>query len=341
MAEGSKHPRNDPTEMQALMERAARVLRARHYSPKTAKSYCHWVRQFLTFYSGTHPRFLREPDVNAFLTYLAVKRNVAASTQNQALSALLFFYNKVLGQPLDRIEGVIRARKPARLPDVLSREEVQTILPRMEGLPGLICHLLYGTGMRISEALSLRVKDINFDRREITIRATKGNKDRVTILPDRLCVPLKEHLRLVRDQYKADLAKGLGQVPLPTALARKFPNADKEWAWQWVFPATSHYVDRETGVQHRHHLDPSVVQKAMRAAVVAANISCRATPHTLRHCFATHLLEDGYDIHTVKELLGHKSIKHTEIYLHVLNRGGLGVRSPLDRMPGANPRNDS
>lgn len=242
---------------------------------------------------------------------------------------------------MDRIEGVVRARKPTTLPDVLSRDEVQKVLSLMDGVAGLVCRLLYGTGLRISEALSLRVKDINFDRREIKVHNTKTNKDRVTVLPDRLCADLAEHLRFVRRQHQADLAKGLGRVPLPTALARKFPNADREWPWQWVFPATSHFVDRETGIQHRYYLHPSVVQKAMRAAVLAADIGRRASPHTLRHSFATHVLESGYDIRTVQELVGHARVSQTQIYTHVLNRGGLGVRSPLDRMTEASPRNDS
>ncbi|MGH2704561.1 MAG: integron integrase [Actinomycetota bacterium] len=273
---------------------------------------------------------LREPAVNAFLTHLAVDQNVAASTQNQALAALLFFYEQVLGQPLDRIDGVVRARKPKRLPVVLSRKEVQTILSFVEGVPRLVCMLLYGAGPRITEALSGRVKDLDFERRELIVRDGKGQKDRVTMLPDQLRGPLKEHLRAVRRQHDADLASGLGRAPMPDALARKYRNADREWGWQWVFPATSYYLDRSTGVRHRYHLHESVVQKAVRAAVLRAGIAKHATAHTFRHSFATHLLEDGYDIRTVQELLGHKDVRTTQIYTHVLNRGGHGVPSPLD-----------
>lgn len=300
----------------------------------------HWVRHFLAFCGDLHPRLLREPAVNRFLMHLAADRKVSASTQNQALSALLFFFENVVGVSLDRVDGVIRARVPQTLPEVLSRGDVQKVLSEMHGVTGLVCRLLYGSGLRLSEALNLRVKDIHFERGQLTIRDTKSDKDRVTMLPKSLCEPLRAHLNLVRQKFEADLQKGLGRVPLPTALARKYPNADREWQWQWVFPANSHYVDKETGIQHRHHLHPSAVQKAMRAAAKAASISHPATPHTLRHSFATHLHEDGYSIRTIQELLGHKDIRQTEVYTHVLNRDGFGVSSPLDRMPGADPRND-
>lgn len=313
-----------------LYDRVIEVLRARHYSPKTLKAYTHWIGRYVRFHATTHPRALREPAVNAFLTHLAVEQNVAASTQNQALAALLFFYEHVLGQPLDRIDGVVRARKPKRLPVVLSRDEVQTVLSFLEGVPRLVGMLLYGAGPRITEGLSVRVKDLDFDRRELIVRDGKGRRDRVTMLPDMLRGPLQEHLGGVRRQHGADLASGLGRAPMPTALARKYPNADREWGWQWVFPATSHFLDRSTGVRHRHHLHESVVQKAVRRAVLRSDIGKHATAHTFRHSFATHLLEDGYDIRTVQELLGHSDVATTMIYTHVLNRGGRGVRSPAD-----------
>ncbi len=313
-----------------LADRAASILKARHYSPKTVKSYLHWIRRYLRFHAPSDPRFLREPAVNKFLTRLAVKEKVAASTQNQALAALLVLYKKVLGMPLDRVDGVIRAKRPKRLPLVLSREEVQKALSQMEGVPRLVCMLLYGSGTRLTEGLTVRVKDLDFDRGELVVRDGKGQKDRVTMLPQALLAPLKDHLQAVRRQHESDLLKGLGRVPMPTALARKYPNADREWPWQWVFPASSHYTDRETGIQHRHHLHQSVVQKSLRTAALSADIEKPVSPHALRHSFGTHLLQEGYDIRTIQELMGHQDVRTTQIYTHVLNRGGLGVTSPLD-----------
>jgi integron integrase len=268
--------------------------------------------------------------VNAFLTHLAVDGKVAASTQNQALAALLLFYESVLGQPLDKIHGVVRAQKPKRLPLVLSKDEAKSILKLMEGAPRLVCMLMYGSGLRVSETMSLRVKDLDFDRGEILVREAKGNKDRITVFPESLRGPVAEHLLKVRKQHEEDLKAGLGRVPMPTALSRKYPNADREWPWQWVFPANSHYVDDETRNRHRFHMHVSVVQKVFRVAVLKADIRKPATPHTLRHSFATRLLENNYDIRTIQELLGHKDVRTTMIYTHVLNRGALGVKSPLD-----------
>jgi integron integrase len=315
-----------------VLERARRVLKARHYKPKTIKAYLFWIERFIKFLSPRELDLIREREVNEFLTNLAVKENVAASTQNQALSALLFLFDKVLGRPLDRIEGVVRARKPQRLPTVLSRAEGEALLSELDGAPRLVAQLLYGGGMRLNEVLNLRVKDIDFDRREITIREGKGKKDRVTMLPGAVVVPLKCHLAEVKHTHNGDLARGLGRVPLPTALNRKYPRADREWVWQWVFPATSYYTDRETHLEYRYHLHPTVVQKAVRAAALRAGIPKHVTPHVLRHSFATHTLEDGYDIRTIQELLGHASVRTTQVYTHVLNRGGHGVRSPLDAM---------
>ncbi|HVL32750.1 MAG TPA: integron integrase, partial [Actinomycetota bacterium] len=284
-----------------LYDRVIDVLRARHYSSKTVKAYTYWIGRYVRFHAPTHPKFLREPAVNEFLSRLATQDNVAASTQNQALAAILFLYEHVLVQPLDRVEGVVRARKPKRLPVVLTRAEVGGVLANLEGVPRLVCMLLYGSGPRVGEVLSVRVKDLDFQRGELTIRDGKGRKDRVTMLPRLLGDSLRAHLTSVRARHERDLARGDGRVPLPDALARKYPSADRTWAWQWVFPASSHYVDRVTGVRHRHHVHETVIQKAFRQAVLRAGITKHATVHTLRHSFATHLLEDGYDIRTVQE----------------------------------------
>lgn len=297
---------------------------------------CSGSSGFLRFHAPREAISLREDHVNEFLTHLAVGENVAASTQNQALCALLLFYDKVVGLPLDRIEGLVRARRPKTRPTVLARHEVDALLSAFDGVPLLICQLLYGSGLRLNEALNLRVKDIDFYRREIAIRVGKGQKDRVTMLPNPGILGLRQHLRRVQSQHEKDLALGLGRVALPLALGRKYPNAEREWLWQWVFPAASHYADKSTGMRYRHHVHPSVVQKAVRQAAARAGIQKHVTPHTLRHSFATHLLENGYDIRTVQELLGHASVKTTQIYTHVLNRGGFGVRSPLDGVTEAN-----
>ena len=320
-----------------LYDRLVRVLRGRHYSVRTEKSYVHWVGRFLRFHAGRHPRELHEEDVNRFLSDLATRRKVAAATQNQALAAILFLYKEVLEQPLGRVDGIIRAQRPKRVPVVLTRREVDQLLSALEGQPLLVCMLLYGSGLRLSEALSLRVKDLDFERGELRVRDGKGQKDRVTMLPAAVHGQLRPHLAGVREQHALDLTRGLGRVPLPGAFARKHADADRLWAWQWVFPARSHYVDRRTVVRHRHHLHQSVISKALKGAVLETGIAKRVTSHAFRHSFATHLLEDGYDIRTVQELLGHRSVKTTMIYTHVLNRGGHGVLSPLDQIrPEAN-----
>ncbi len=315
-----------------LYDRVVEVLRTLHYSRRTEEAYLHWIRRFLLFHAHAHPRQLAEGDVNRFLTHLAVQQNVAASTQNQALAAVLFLYEHVLEQPLNRIEGVVRARRPKRLPVVLTPEEVGAVLAHLRGVPRLVCTILYGSGLRLLEGLQLRVKDLDFGRGEITVRDGKGRKDRLTMLPNAVHEPLDEHLRHVREQHEGDLKRGLGRVPLPDALVRKYPNADREWGWQWVFPASSHYLDRGTSIQHRHHLHESVIQKAVHEAARRGGLAKHLTTHGFRHSFATHLLEDGYDIRTVQELLGHKNVETTMIYTHVLNRGGRGVHSPLDRL---------
>lgn len=312
-----------------LLDQVRDRLRARHYSIRTEEAYLYWIRRFIHFHGLRHPQELGVPEIEAFLTHLAVVENVAASTQNQALAALLFLYRDVLHIDLGPVAPV-RAKKPQRLPTVLSRDEIQRIFAHMSGLHLLMARLLYGTGMRLMECLRLRVKDIDFERREIIIRDGKGEKDRVTLLPQSLIAPLQEHLKHVKTLHEKDLAQGYGAVYLPYALERKYPNAAREWGWQYVFPAATLSVDPRSGVTRRHHMDESGLQKAVRAAAQKAGITKPVSCHTFRHSFATHLLEAGYDIRTVQELLGHKDVRTTQIYTHVLNRGPLGVRSPLD-----------
>ena len=304
-----------------------------HYSPRTTEAYTGWVRRYIAFHGMRHPKDLNRTDIEAFVTYLAVQRNVSASTQNQALSAILFLYRKVLGQSISRMDAPERARRPKRLPVVLSRYEVARVLDCIEGVPALVIGLLYGSGLRLMEGLTLRVKDIDFSRNEILIRNAKGQKDRRTILPESLKSPLQGHLEDVRKLHERDLSRGFGRAPLPDALKVKYPNADRSWPWQWVFPARSRYFDRYDLTERRHHIHETVIQKAMRAAVAVAAIAKPATCHSLRHSFATHLLESGHDIRTVQELLGHRDVRTTMIYCHVLNRGPYGLLSPIDKLP--------
>ena len=278
-----------------------------------------------------------EPEIARFLSSLATDRHVSASTQNQALNALLFLYHQVLEKKIGLIQGVVRAKRPRRLPVMLTREEVKRVLNCMSDTPWMMAMLLYGAGLRLMECCRLRVKDIDFARNQIVVRAGKGDKDRYTMLPAAVKEPLLKHLKTTKWQHEEDCSKGLGRVVLPHALERKYPNAGKEWGWQWVFPATSHYIDAATGEKRRHHLHESVLQKAFKEARLKAGIFKPAGCHTLRHSFATHLLEDGYDIRTVQELLGHSDVSTTMIYTHVLNRGGKGVRSPADGLTGLNP----
>lgn len=314
-----------------LLDRLREQIRIRHYSIRTETAYIKWVRDFIRYHNLRHPAEMGAPEVERFLSHLAMDLNVSASTQNQALAALLFLYKHVLAIDLPWLNDVVRAKRPERLPVVLSREETQRLLACFEGELGLVTGLLYGSGMRLMEAVRLRVKDMDFARSEILVRDGKGMKDRVTLLPARLAQPLKRHLDCVKALHERDLAEGFGEVYLPFALARKYPNAAKEWGWQYVFPAPGRSVDPRSGVKRRHHMDEKRVQRAFKAAVRETGIVKPATPHTLRHCFATHLLESGQDIRTVQELLGHADVKTTMIYTHVLNRGGLGVLSPLDR----------
>ena len=313
-----------------LLDRVRQTMRARHYSDATLGTYVNWIRRFILFHGKRHPDEMGESEVTQFLTHLAVNENVAASTQNQALSAILFLYRHVLDRQLEWLDRIVRAKRPVRLPVVLSRDEVAEILRHIHGVSWLIGSLMYGSGMRLLECHRLRVKDIDFRRFEVTVREGKGRKDRMTLFPRKLVAPLAAHLERVQQQHQRDLELGTGSVELPYSLERKYPKAAWEWAWQWVFPASRMYVDRDTGQRRRHHVHHTVVQRAMKEAVRSAGISQPATSHSLRHCFATHLLEDGYDIRTIQELMGHQDVSTTMVYLHVLNRGGLGVRSPLD-----------
>ncbi len=314
-----------------LLDQVRDKIRVKHYSIRTETQYMQWTRRFILFHGKRHPKDMGGPEVEAFLTHLAVEGNVSASTQNQALSALLFLYREVLEIDLPWLDDVVRAKKPQRLPSVLNRAEVALVLERMEGVYGLMARLLYGTGMRLMECCRLRVKDIDFVRHEILVRDGKGAKDRVTMLPETLVRALQEHLAKRRRLYEDDLGKRMAEVYLPDALARKYPNAATEWAWQYVFPSGSYSIDPRSGHERRHHIDEKLLQRAMKKAVTASGITKFATPHTLRHSFATHLLEGGYDIRTVQELLGHSDVSTTMIYTHVLNKGGKGVVSPLDR----------
>ena len=312
-----------------LLDQVRDAIRLKHYSIRTEEAYVNWIRRYILFHNKRHPTEIGAPEIEAFLTHLAVKENVAASTQNQALSALLFLYREVLHQDLGPVDA-LRANRPKRLPTVLTKEETLRLIGCLSGTHQLMAKLIYGSGIRLMECLRLRVKDLEFERRAIIVRDGKGAQDRVTVLPDSLIPPLQEHLQRVKALHEQDLAQGCGSVYLPDALARKYPNADKEWGWQYVFPANSLSQDPRSGITRRHHLHESSLQKAIKEAARLAGIVKPVGPHTLRHCFATHLLEAHYDIRTVQELLGHKDVKTTMIYTHVLNRGGLAVRSPLD-----------
>ena len=306
------------------------ALATRHYARRTIGTYERWLRRFLRFHQLRHPRAMGSAEITAFLTHLAVDEQVSASTQNQALSALLFLYKQVLEIDPGDLDGVVRARRPKRLPVVLSVVEVRAVLQQLEVPASLVCGLLYGGGLRLMEALQWRVQDVDFAGHQVVIRGGKGTKDRVTVLPHNLMEPLHRHLQEVRRLHRQDLAAGWGQVPLPGALGRKYTSASREWVWQWAFPQVTRWRNRESGEQGRHHLDPSVIQRAVRAAVRSAGITKPASCHTFRHCFATHLLERGSDIRTIQELLGHSDVKTTMIYTHVLNRGPAGVTSPAD-----------
>jgi integron integrase len=322
-----------PARVPTLIDVARDALRTRHYSRRTEKAYVGWIRRYVSFHGKRHPREMGAPEVTRFLTALAVEAKVTASTQNQALGALLFLYRNVLGVELPWLDELVRARRPRRLPIVLSRDEVGAVIAQLRGTPKLMACLLYGSGMRLLECARLRVKDVDFEANHVVVRGGKGDRDRLTVLPRIAQEPLRRHLESVRRRHERDAAAGAGWVELPSALGRKYPNAGREWAWQWVFPATRLYRDRETGQRRRHHLHETVLQRAVREAIRAAGITKPAGCHTFRHSFATHLLEDGYDIRTVQELLGHRDVTTTMIYTHVLNRGPGAVRSPADVLP--------
>jgi integron integrase len=313
-----------------LLDQVRGKIRLKHYSIRTEQAYVDWIKRFILHFDKRHPRDLGAAEVEAFLTHLAVAGKVAAATQNQAKSALLFLYKEVLGIELPWLDNVERAKTPKRLPVVLTRAEVQALLTRVEGTHWLMASLLYGAGLRLMECLRLRVKDVDFSRKEILVRDGKGFKDRVTMLPAALIEPLRKHLARVRELHGQDLAEGYGAVFLPNALERKYPGAARDWAWQYVFPSAKRSVDPRSGETRRHHVQDQALQRAIKQAVRDADLAKPATPHTLRHSFATHLLEGGHDIRTVQELLGHSDVSTTMIYTHVLNKGGRGVASPLD-----------
>ncbi len=315
-----------------FLDQVRGAIRVRHYSIRTEQAYIAWIKQFILYHGKRHPAELGDRDISDFLTYLTQQRHVAAATQNQALNALVFMYRHVLEKPVGELQDVVRAKKPKRLPVVLSQLEVARLLSHLTGIHWLIGCLMYGSGLRLMECVRLRVKDVEFERRAILVRDGKGGKDRVVTLADALLEPLARHLDTVKTLHERDIAAGFGRVYLPFALAKKYPNADIEWGWQYVFPASRRSIDPRSNIERRHHINESSVQKAVKNAVRQAGIDKPASCHTLRHSFATHLLEAGADIRTVQDQLGHADIRTTQIYTHVLNRGGLAVKSPLNTL---------
>jgi integron integrase len=319
-----------PNPPRRLLDQVRHALRLKHYSLRTEQAYVSWIKRFIIFHNRQHPLTMGVAEITAFLSDLAIRQKVSASTQNQALNALLFLYRDVLVKDLPEPIDAIRARRPLRLPTVLTKDETRALIRHLEGRYQLMAKLLYGSGLRLMECLRLRVKDLDFAERQIIVRDGKGGADRVTMLPEALLEPLRDHLARVQAAHKVDLSRGRGAVMLPNALDRKYPAASREWIWQYVFPSDRLSVDPRSGARRRHHLDPGGLQRAVARAARQTRIAKHVSCHTLRHSFATHLLEGGYDIRTVQELLGHKDVKTTMIYTHVLNRGGLAVRSPLD-----------
>lgn len=313
-----------------LLDQVRDLIRVKHYSIRTEQSYVQWIRRFIVFHGKRHPRELGAAEVTAFLSDLAVRGKVSASTQNQALAAILFLYREVLKIELPWLNDVQRAKRPVRLPVVFTREEVKLLLAQLEGTVWLMASLTYGGGLRLLECLRLRVKDLDLERGELVVRDGKGQKDRITMLPKLLIEPLRMHFARVRQLHQRDLAEGFGRVYLPFALERKYPQADRDWGWQYVFPSSKRSIDPRSGIERRHHVSPDTIQRALKGAIRRAGIIKPGSVHTLRHSFATHLLESGYDIRTVQELLGHNDVSTTMIYTHVLNKGGRGVVSPLD-----------
>jgi integron integrase len=318
-----------------LLEQVREVIRLKHYSIRTEQSYIGWIKRFILFHSKRHPRDMGAEEITRFLSHLAVAGNVSASTQNQALNAILFLYREVLKLDLPWMDGIQRAKKPTRLPVVFTRDEIKRLLAQLDGTNWLMVSLLYGSGLRLMECLRLRVKDVDFHYRQLFIRDAKGQKDRVTILPEALIDPLRNHLVRVKTLHEQDLKEGYGRVYLPHALARKYPNADREWGWCYIFPSYKRSVDPRSRVERRHHVSEDALQRTIKRAIRAARIIKPGSTHTLRHSFATHLLESGYDIRTVQELLGHQDVSTTMIYTHVLQKGGRAARSPLDGITGS------
>jgi integron integrase len=314
-----------------LLDQYCEALRIKQYSPRTEKTYLHWAREYILFHHKRHPREMGVPEINQFITHLVIERKASASTQNQAISAILFLYRSVLKITLDEDAlNFVRPQKGKRIPTVLSKDEARALLSHLSGSYKLMAQIMYGSGLRLMECLRLRIKDIDFENHRILVYDGKGGDDRVTMLPDSMIQPLRLHIAQVKTQHQKDLAAGFGSVYLPYGLDKKFPNAHKEWIWQYLFPASILSKDPETGVVRRHHIHETAIQKTVKEAACAAHIEKRVSPHTFRHSFATHLLQNGYDIRTVQELLGHKDVKTTMIYTHVLQRGGLAVKSPLD-----------
>lgn len=313
-----------------LLDQVRRLIRVKHYSIRTEEAYVNWIKRFILFHGKRHPVEMGEAEMSRFLSHLAVEEKVSASTQNQALSAVLFLYRDLLKRDVGWLDDVERAKKPTRLPVVLSKEEAKAILIRLEGVKWLMANLLYGSGLRLMECIRLRVKDLDFQYNQIAVRDAKGQKDRVTMLPDSLQEPLQRHLQRVKAIHEQDLKEGFGEVYLPFALERKYSDANTEWGWQYVFPASKRSKDPRTGKERRHHIAETVLQKAVKSALRLTGITKNASCHTFRHSFATHLLEEGYDIRTIQELLGHKDVSTTMIYTHVIKQGGKGVKSPLD-----------
>ena len=313
-----------------LLDQVRDQIRIKHYSIRTEQAYTSWIKRFILFHDKKHPKEMGKQEIEVFLSHLAQNLNVAASTQNQAFNALLFLYNQVLNQPLDDKINAIRAKKPRRLPTVMTNEESMAVINALSGTNQLMAKLLYGSGLRLMECLRLRVKDVDYGMNQIMVRDGKGKIDRITVLPESVKPGLKEHLKRVKTIHENDLSQGYGRVYLPYALSRKYPNADREWGWQYVFPSKSLSKDPRTGNIRRHHIHENSLQKAVKKAVQLTNINKPISSHTFRHSFATHLLESGYDIRTVQELLGHKDVNTTMIYTHVLNKGGKAVRSPID-----------
>jgi len=329
---GNREPSQGAAARPRLLESLKAAIETRHYSRRTEEAYLHWIKRFIVFSGKRHPRELGAPEVTAFLSHLAVEGHVAAATQNQALAALLFLYKEVMGEPLPWLDDIVRAKRPVRKPTVLTADEAHRLLANLRGPKWLMASLLYGAGLRLRECLNLRVKDVDFGYRQILVRDGKGGKDRITVLPASVVEPLQTHLVRVKALHERDLAEGYGDVELPDALARKYPRAPYEWGWKYVFPSYKRSADPQTGVIRRHHVYENYLIRGVKEAARAAGITKHVSCHTLRHSFATHLLENGYDIRTVQELLGHSSVETTMIYTHVMNKGGRGVKSPLDRV---------